>query len=92
MLCAGPAAVAQSALFCAFMFVLMSFFLYFRCILAFFVFVRLCAYGVIKKGWIIIVRADGRHKKGGEGNCEKCVKKTVKWSARIGVSGFDGGG
>ena len=55
---------------------------------------RLCAavYGVIKKGWIIIVRADGRHKKGGEGNCEKCVKKTVKWSARIGVSGFDGGG
>ena len=42
--------VAQRALLCAFMVVLMSFFLYFRCILAFFVFVCLCAavYGVIK--------------------------------------------
>jgi len=34
--------VAPRALLCAFMFVLMSF-LYFRCILAFFVFVCLCA-------------------------------------------------
>ena len=39
VLCAGPAAVAQRALFWAFMFVLMSF-LYFRCILAF---LYLCA-------------------------------------------------
>jgi len=45
--------VAQRALLCAFMFVLMSFLYfrsYFKCILAFFVFVCLCAavYGVIK--------------------------------------------
>jgi len=51
---------------------------YFRCLLAFFAFVCLCAavYGVIKKGWIIIVRAGGRHQKGDEGNCEKmCEEK-----------------
>ena len=61
---------------------------------SFFIFVCLCAavYGVIKKGWIIIVRAGGRHKKGTKETVKKCVKKTVKWSARIGVSGFDGGG
>ena len=53
-------------------------FLYFRCILAFFVFVRLYAYGVIKKGWIIIVRADGRHKKGGERNCEKMCEENCE--------------
>jgi len=47
-------AAAQRALLCAFMFVLMLF-LYFRCILAFFVFVCLCAavHGVIKKERII---------------------------------------
>ena len=52
----------------------------------------LCAavHGVIKKGWIIIVRAGGRHQKGAKETVKKCVKKTVKWSAKIGVSGFDG--
>ena len=85
--------VAQRALLCAFMFVPMSF-LHFKCILALFVFVCLCAaeYGVIKKGWIIIVRSGGRHQKGDAETVKKCVKKTVKWSATIGVSGFDGGG
>ena len=58
--------VAQRALLCAFMFVLMSFFV-FLMHFSFFVFVCLCAavYGVIKKGWIIIVRAGGRHQKRG---------------------------
>ena len=31
-------------------------------------------------------------KKGAKGTVKKCVKKTVKPGARIGVNGFDGGG
>ena len=73
VLCAGPAGrrgsvacgVAQRALLCAFMFVFMSFLyfrLYFRCILAFFVFVCAAVYGVIKNNKKrIIIRIAIKH-------------------------------
>ena len=72
--------VAQRALLRSFYVCTDVLFLHFRCILAFFVFVCLCAaeYGVIKKGWIIIVRAGGRHQKRGRGNCEKMCEENCE--------------